>query len=76
MAHLSGPDDQWLRGGMTRPDPGYRAEMPMTRTPAVAAVVNAGVTGGFDTTPTPCRARPGVAATTTRPTRAGRARPR
>ncbi|WP_431915456.1 hypothetical protein [Micromonospora wenchangensis] len=48
----------------------------MTRTPAVAAVVVAGVTGGSDAGPTPRPARPGVAGATTRPARADRERRR
>ncbi|WP_168222559.1 MULTISPECIES: hypothetical protein [unclassified Micromonospora] len=48
----------------------------MTRTPAVAAVVVAGVTGGFHATPTPRPARPGVAGEAPRPARADRGRRR
>ncbi|WKU08238.1 hypothetical protein [Micromonospora sp. HUAS LYJ1] len=48
----------------------------MTRTSAVAAVVVAGLTDGFDAAPTPRPARPGVAGKPTRPVRADRARPR
>ncbi|MFJ8688032.1 hypothetical protein [Micromonospora wenchangensis] len=48
----------------------------MTRTPAVAVVVDADVTGGPDATPTPRPARPGVAGKATRPARADRARRR
>ncbi|MEU7958746.1 hypothetical protein [Micromonospora humida] len=47
----------------------------MTRTPAVTAVVVAGVTGGSDAIPTPRPARPGVPGTT-RPARADRGRRR
>lgn len=47
--------------------------MPMTRTPAVTAVVVAGVSGGSDAILTPRPARPGLAgATTARPHRASR----
>ncbi|MFY1680657.1 hypothetical protein ACN265_03870 [Micromonospora sp. WMMD730] len=48
----------------------------MTRTPAVTAVVVAGVTGGSDAIPTPRPARPGVPGTTTHPARADRGRRR
>ncbi|WP_422754748.1 hypothetical protein [Micromonospora sp. WMMD708] len=48
----------------------------MTRTPAVTAVVVAGVTGGCDAAPRPRPTRPGLAGETTRPDRTDRTRPR
>ncbi|MFY1624805.1 hypothetical protein ACN268_16595 [Micromonospora sp. WMMD735] len=48
----------------------------MTRTPAVTAVVVAGVTCGCDATPGTRPARPGPAGKATRPARADRKPPR